>query len=150
MTDMPKVVSINISREKGVSKSPVEEGFLRKDLGVEGDAHAGPGNRQVSLLALEAIDSFNRGVSAGTEKVKPGDFGENLTISGMRPDLLKPGIKLKVGDALIEISLIGKKCLKPCAIYRKFKSCIMSTQGVFARVKRDGKIRRGDEIQEEK
>jgi cyclic pyranopterin phosphate synthase len=53
---MAEVVSLNISREKGVNKEPVDRVALRVDHGIEGDAHAGDWHRQVSLLAEESID----------------------------------------------------------------------------------------------
>jgi len=54
------VVSVNISRRKSVRKKPGQEGVLIEDQGLEGDAHAGPGLRQVSLLALESIDKMKQ------------------------------------------------------------------------------------------
>jgi len=47
--------------------------------GLEGDAHAGPGHRQVSLLAQEAVDAARAlGLDVGA-----GAFGENLVSSGL-------------------------------------------------------------------
>ena len=48
-------VSVNLAPGKGERKSPVESVTLVADHGVEGDGHAGPGHRQVSLLASEKI-----------------------------------------------------------------------------------------------
>ena len=147
---MPKIISINISEKKGISKSPVKEVFFKENWGLQGDAHAGPGDRQVSLLDVEAINTFNQSLPIDIKRVKPGDFAENLTVDGMNLVSVKPGTHLKIGNVLLEISMIGKKCLKPCAIYKKIGSCIMPTKGVFARVIKGGEIRRGDEIQKEK
>jgi MOSC domain-containing protein YiiM len=36
-----KIVSIAISKKKGTRKTPVDEAFVTKDHGLEGDAHAG-------------------------------------------------------------------------------------------------------------
>jgi hypothetical protein len=44
-----KVLSVNISREKGTIKTPVNEIDITTN-GVAGDAHAGDWHRQVSLL----------------------------------------------------------------------------------------------------
>ena len=46
-----RVVSVNVSAEKGVRKEPVPTVTLIADRGIEADAHAGPWHRQVSLLA---------------------------------------------------------------------------------------------------
>ena len=48
---MAEIISLNISRKKGVNKEPVEQVTLKVDHGIEGDAHAGDWHRQVSLLA---------------------------------------------------------------------------------------------------
>ena len=53
---MGTIISLNISREKGVNKEPVESVELRVDHGIVGDAHAGDWHRQVSLLAEESIN----------------------------------------------------------------------------------------------
>ena len=52
---MPKVVAINISTEKGVTKHSIEEGIFKENHGIEGDAHVGYWHRQVSLLAKIGI-----------------------------------------------------------------------------------------------
>lgn len=147
---MPEIISVNISKKKGVSKSPIKEGFFKKNWGLKGDVHASPGRRQVSLLTMEAINTFNQILPANMNKIKPGDFAENLTIEGIDLASVKPGTRLKTRNVILEVSLIGKKCPRPCAIYKKIGSCIMPTQGIFARVIKGGRIREGDEIQEEK
>ena len=53
-----EIISLNISKEKGTAKRPVPKLRLVVEQGIEGDAHAGPGNRQVSLLADEDIDTM--------------------------------------------------------------------------------------------
>jgi molybdopterin adenylyltransferase len=55
-----KVLSVNISEEKGTIKQPVDSIELN-ELGVKTDAHAGIWHRQVSLLAKESILKFEKG-----------------------------------------------------------------------------------------
>jgi len=78
MTPRGKVVAVNISPKKGTRKKNVDSSCLLPGLGLEKDAHAAPGNRQVSLLALESIEKM---VRLGL-KVGPGDFAENITTRG--------------------------------------------------------------------
>ena len=54
----PKVVAVCVSEKKGERKRPVAAVQLRENHGIEGDAHAGPWHRQVSLLASESIDGM--------------------------------------------------------------------------------------------
>ena len=49
------ITSINISKEKGVVKTPVDTAICKCDHGIVGDAHAGNWHRQISLLAQESI-----------------------------------------------------------------------------------------------
>ena len=55
---MGRVISVNISREKGTVKTPVARAHLLPDHGIVGDAHAGNWHRQVSLLAEESVDTM--------------------------------------------------------------------------------------------
>ncbi|MFH1999469.1 MAG: MOSC domain-containing protein [Planctomycetota bacterium] len=137
-----KIEAISISDQKGVGKTNVPEAMLKKEWGIEGDAHAGDGHRQVSLLAMESV---RRMQEMGAE-VHPGIFGENITSTGL--DLLKirVGDRLRINSCLLEITQIGKECLKPCSIFYQVGECIMPKEGCFTRVLHGGKIRVGDPI----
>jgi len=74
-----KVISIATSKKKGTRKTPVSSVKLIEDHGIEGDAHAGPWHRQVSLLAMEDI----HGMQAKGIDVDFGDFAENIATSGI-------------------------------------------------------------------
>ena len=57
------------------------------------------------------------------------------------------GTHLKIGEyALVEITQIGKECHNRCAIYYLAGDCIMPREGVFGRVIRGGKVRKGDRL----
>jgi molybdopterin adenylyltransferase len=57
MAQQLKILSVNISEQKGTVKKPVEEITLNHN-GVMDDAHSGPWHRQVSLLGKESFDRF--------------------------------------------------------------------------------------------
>ncbi|MBI5575025.1 MAG: MOSC domain-containing protein [Deltaproteobacteria bacterium] len=144
-TNRGMVAAVSVSSRKGEKKSPVSSVVLVEEHGVRDDAHAGPGHRQVSLLASESIGKMRaKGLSVG-----PGDFAENITVEGF--DLLqaKVGDRIRVGEALLEISQIGKECHTRCAIYFQAGDCVMPREGVFARVIRGGKVAPGDEVRKE-
>ncbi len=143
---IPRVISINISEKKGTAKKPIESGFLEKNNGLVGDAHSGPGIRQVSLLAKESINRFNKDAKMKKLCAKKGMFGENLTTEGIELHKLKIGTKLKINNVILEISKIGKECYRLCSIGRKLGSCIMPKEGIFAKVVREGEINVGDRI----
>jgi MOSC domain-containing protein YiiM len=138
-----KLVAVSVSDRKGVVKHNVPRALLKVDHGLEGDAHAEGGHRQVSLLAKESIDKM---VALGA-KVAPGDFAENLTVEGLSVMDLPVGARLKVGaGAILEITQIGKTCHKGCAIREQVGDCVMPREGVFARVIKGGVVKPGDSI----
>jgi MOSC domain-containing protein YiiM len=138
-----KIVSIATSKKKGTRKVTVDEAFLKKEHGLEGDAHAGNWHRQVSFLASEEIEKARE---KGLE-VSFGDFAENIATTGVDWKNIPVGSRIRLGqNALVEITQIGKECHNRCAIYYKAGDCIMPREGVFARVLEEGKIRCGDPI----
>jgi MOSC domain-containing protein YiiM len=139
-----RIETIAISKKKGTRKSCVEEAVLVENYGVRGDAHAGDWHRQVSLLASESIDKMR---SQGLD-VTFGDFAENIATSGIDWKSVPVGTRVKLGDAcLVEITQIGKECVKKCAIFYQAGDCIMPKEGVFAKVLEGGHIRSGDNIE---
>ncbi len=148
-----KVFSINSSKTKGIPKTPINSAMLIEDVGLENDAHAAGGTRQVSLLAIESIrkQSECEKVKKSDTGLKPGDFAENITTEGITLADLKIGTRLKIGDEIIiEISKIGKECHKYCAIYYKIGDCIMPREGIFAKVLKTGTVKVHDKIEVEK
>ncbi|MFQ5905268.1 MAG: MOSC domain-containing protein [bacterium] len=140
-----KVVSVNVSKYKGTRKENVPCALLKVDFGVEGDAHAGQWHRQVSLLAIESIEKMReKGADVGA-----GDFAENVTTEGIDLVSLPVGSRLRVGEAIIEITQRGKECHEVCEILRLVGTCVMPREGIFARVIRGGEIRPGNSIRRE-
>ncbi len=136
------VEQVCVSERKGTQKHAVPAAVLRADHGLEGDAHAGPGQRQVSLLHDADIDLMR---AKGLE-LEPGAFGENLVVSGLDIDVLGLGSRLAVGEAELEITQIGKECHSRCAIYHTTGDCIMPRRGRFAVVLRGGEVASGTPV----
>jgi MOSC domain-containing protein YiiM len=137
------IVSIAVSRSKGTPKVRTDRAVLVQDHGLSGDAHAGPWHRQVSFLAVEAIDDAR---SRGLD-VSFGDFAENVATRGIDWKSLPVGTRVRLGDvALVQVTQIGKECHRKCAIYYRAGDCIMPREGVFGRVLRGGGIQVGDPV----
>ena len=135
-----EIVSVNVSEEKGTVKQPVEE-LLVDENGIVGDAHAGPGRRQVSLLAAESITRLAK--EAGRE-FAPGEFAENVTLRGLAFGQVGPLDRLSCGDVLLEVTQLGKECRgEACAIFREVGQCVMPREGFFCRVLNGGRLRPG-------
>lgn len=137
---MGTVVGICISEKRGTQKHEVEEAELVENWGIKGDAHAGKWHRQVSLLSYEKIEAFRaKGAEVGL-----GAFGENLIVEGYDFGRLPVGTRFRCGEALLEMTQIGKECHSHCEIYKKMGECIMPREGVFARVLAGARIHKGD------
>ena len=137
-----KVLSVNISKEKGTVKHPVEYIELF-ELGVKGDAHSGKWRRQVSLLAQESIEKSSKAIN---REIKFGEFAENITTEGIVLYETKPGDRLIIGETELEVTQIGKKCHTGCEIFSLVGNCVMPTEGIFAKVIKHGIIKAGDKI----
>jgi len=141
------VLAVNISEVKGVVKHPVDKVHLIKDYGVENDAHAGPGIRQVSLLAKESIDKF-QAIKGKIPGICEGKFAENITTEGVILYEIPVGTKLQIGTSICEVSQIGKKCHadQGCQISKLFGTCVMPKEGIFVVVLEGGDVKKGDKI----
>ena len=139
---MGKIEAICTSEKKGTQKREVLNINLIENFGLENDAHGGNWHRQVSLLCFESVENFK---SKGAP-VNFGSFGENLIISGLDFKKILPGTILQGDNFELEITQIGKECHSHCHIYHAMGDCIMPREGVFAIVKKGGKIEKGKEI----
>lgn len=136
-----EVVSVNVSEQKGTAKHPVSQ-IAVDGLGVLGDAHAGPWQRQVSLLGMESLEHFAAEIG---RQIRPGEFGENVTIRGAEPGSVAVLDRFRLQDVELEVTQIGKQCHgRGCGIFQQIGKCVMPAEGVFARVLRVGTLRPGD------
>ena len=60
---------------------------------------------------------------------------------------LPVGTRFRIGDAILEMTQIGKNCHSHCEIYKRMGNCIMPREGVFAEVVKGGHIKVGDEVE---
>lgn len=140
---MGVIKAVCTSDIKGIQKTEQAAIELRPNWGIEGDAHAAPWHRQVSLLSFEQIEAFkNRGAEVGN-----GAFGENIIVEGFDPKSLPVGTRFTCNDVVLELTQIGKQCYAHCAIYHQMGDCIMPREGVFCKVLAGGTIAPGDLIE---
>jgi MOSC domain-containing protein YiiM len=139
-----KVLAVNISQTKGEKKNNISCGLFIENLGLENDAHAQTGIRQVSLLSKASIEK----IRAKGLDVNYGDFAENLTIEGIDLPSLPIGTRLKIGlEVLLEVTQIGKICHNRCNIFYTIGDCVMPREGIFAKVLTGGEIKIDDRIE---
>ena len=146
------VTQISISKG-GVPKYPVLQGWAGP-LGIEGDIqrhteiHGGP-EQAVLLISEEDIEALRE----QGFPVVAGSLGENLTVSGIDFRQLRPGMRLRAGDAAIELTRVRRPCRQldvynggePGAIQRAVLA-VEARSGFYASVVHSGAIRPGDAI----
>ncbi|MCK4778409.1 MAG: MOSC domain-containing protein [Actinomycetia bacterium] len=135
--------AINISGKKGTVKKEVNECEFKSGFGIAGDAHGGS-SRPVSILLKDEIDRF---IARTGYTVNSGAFGENLIIDGLNKDDIYIGLKIRVGEALLEVIKLGKQCHdNNCIIKKNTGECIMPECGFFCNVLISGSVKKGMEV----
>ncbi|MGD2040452.1 MAG: MOSC domain-containing protein [Anaerolineae bacterium] len=143
MSQEGTILAVCTSDRKGIRKQNVKQAELRPDWGIVGDAHAANWHRQISLLAWESIEKMR----ALGLNVAEGSFAENITTEGLNLVDLPVGTHLRLGEALVEVTQIGKVCHDRCAIYHQAGDCVMPREGIFVKVHEGGQVTVGDPIQ---
>lgn len=135
------LASVNVSRNKGSAKLPVPS--VEVDLrGMVGDAHAGPWDRQISMIGLENLAAMAADVG---ETLGPGELAENLTTQGLDLERIALLDRIRVGHVELLVTQIGKSCHGDgCSVYRRVGRCVMPKHGIFCRVVSPGTMSRGD------
>lgn len=140
-----QVLAVNVSSKRGEIKHNVGEAFIKQNYGLETDAHSGDWHRQVSLLSLSSFEKMH---AMGAIGLDYGVFAENITVGGLDVATLPLLTRLKVGEAILEVTQIGKECHNQgCAIKKQVGSCVMPVEGIFTRVLESGWVRVGDSVE---
>jgi MOSC domain-containing protein YiiM len=137
-----KVIAVCRGAEKGKRKEAVRAGFFQQGVGLVGDAHAGT-DKEVSLLLKERVDDL-----AGKTGLSfpPGAFAENLLVEGLNWADCTPGKCLKAGEAVLEITQIGKDPALPHS-YNYCGFSLLPRFGIFAKVTQSGAVEPGGEVE---
>lgn len=147
-----RVESINVSNG-GVPKWPVPVATVTRN-GLADDAqrdtkhHGGP-DRAVCLLGLEVIQSLRK----EGHPITPGAAGENLTISGIDWEEVRPGVRFRFeGGVYLEVASYTQPCstIKDAfnggAISLINQSVNPGQSRVYARVLAEGQIVTGERV----
>jgi MOSC domain-containing protein YiiM len=139
-----KLAGIYTGSWKGEGKTSVESAELVAGHGLRGDSHAGRDpDRQVSLFAIETLREIqNEGF-----KVPAGSLSANLFTENIGLDSLKPGARLRIGEAVIEIAEARKPCRSITKIDNRLPKRLFGECGQVGRIIKDGVARVGDEVE---
>lgn len=152
MTASAHIVQINVS-SGGVPKLPVDAATVGP-LGIDGDghddkAHHGGPERALCLFALERIEALQ----AEGHAIAPGTTGENVTLSGVDWETVRPGTRFLLGSEVIaEVTRDTSPCktIKESFVDGDFNRINERTNPgwsrAYARVVRGGVMRPGDAV----
>jgi len=138
------IKEIMIAREKGGPRDSIREGFFSAGFGLKGDIHGGPGDKQVVFFGVEGRERLSESTETGLCFKR---FVPTLATEGIDLFELNVGTRLKIGDSIMEISGVGKKCYPECVLIKAKTPCVMPREVVFARVVESGLVRVGDQVQ---
>jgi MOSC domain-containing protein YiiM len=79
--------------------------------------------------------------------VGPGSFAENITTRGLDLLSIPVGARVRVGEAVLEITQKGKERHVDSPLYRKFGEIITWTEGIFGKVLKGGTVKAGDVVE---
>jgi len=138
---MGTVYAISISPERGQLKKEVPEANIIEGFGIENDGHGGDWHRQVTCLNWASVQKSNQEHKLN---MGPGDFAENILLDGLDLSDVKVGNKFGLGaDVILEVSQIGKED-HPSIVTRTFGVSLLPSEGLFCKVIKGGKIKKGD------
>jgi len=135
------VLSINSSEQRGTNKYPIEEGYFKEGFGLEGDGHGGDWHRQVSVFDVSSLAR----ISDDERRLCESTYSENITTKGMVVYTLPIGTRLKIGEAIFEVTQIGKPFERDPSTHTP-REVIMHVEGVFVIVIKSGYVRVGDTV----
>lgn len=145
------VVQVSTS-DGGVPKRPVPRAQVRAG-GLAGDRqatrrHHGRPWQALCLWSAEVVD----GLAAQGHPIGYGCAGENLTLGGLDWRQVRPGVRMRIGTALVETTSYAVPCAKnarwfadgdPMRIGHRRRP---GTSRIYARVLEDGVVTAGDPV----
>ncbi len=161
------IVSVNIGQplskdwagigSSAIAKHPVDGEVPVGRLGVRGDQvadtrHHGGADQAVYAFAREDLDHWAEQLAA---PVRDGQFGENLTTSGIDVNEAEVGERWRIGTVLLEVasvripcdnfkSWMGESGYDNAGWVKRFTAA--GRPGPYLRVIEEGTLRAGDEI----
>jgi MOSC domain-containing protein YiiM len=136
---MATVAGLFVSPERGSGRSESRERVRAlEDYGLEGCAHANPPRREVLLASLQHLDAVG---------VTPGEIRENVTVAGADVQEWPVGQRIRVGEAVLEVTMVCDPCQRMDEIRDGLRAAIDGRRGMLAHVVEGGEIALGDAIE---
>ena len=152
---MPKDVPWNDKTvHTGIWKTPVDGPVMARRLNLDGDGQgdlAGHGGEQraVMVYQTESYDYWRDYLAR--DDLRPGNFGENFTVSGMADRDVCIGDRYRIGEAEFEVTQPRVTCFRVGMRIGvpEMPNLLVSQHrpGFYFRVIAEGTVRAGDDIE---
>ncbi len=137
----------------GIFKQPVEGRVMLRTTNVEGDGQADASvHGGVDMAAyVYSWDSYRWWMDELGHELHPGEFGENLTVTGFTDEDVHVGDVIRVGGAVVQVTTPREPCFKlgirmgDHRFPARFREA--SRMGFYLRVLEEGEIGAGDAIE---
>ena len=120
-----RVVSVNVGLptqvpyrgnmiSTGIFKHPVEGRVMLRTTGFDGDGQADPSVHGGADMAayVYSWDSYEWWMTELGHPLQPGEFGENLTVTGLTDETVQVGDVLQIGHARVQVTSPREPCFK--------------------------------------
>ncbi|MER3413696.1 MAG: hypothetical protein C4341_05570 [Armatimonadota bacterium] len=139
------VVQVLLKRQKGEGTVPVDALELVQEKGILGDLHFDEGGKSRGQLLLLDVNGV------AEERWQPGTLREQIAVDFPSLQSLEPGTLLRVGGAVVEITMDCTPCLTMASYVgedgKAFVKRMIGRRGMLARVKESGTVRPGDPVE---
>ena len=132
------VANLQLSPGNRLPMKPVTSAKAIENLGLEGDRHAkADSKRQVLLIEAETLDKLG---------LRAGQVRENITTRGIALMNLPLGTRLRIGEAMFELTVECEPCNLMDQLRPGLKETLKGQRGMLARVTQSGALSVGDAI----
>lgn len=137
----------------GIFKSPVEGRVMLRATNLDGDSQADSSVHGGADMAayVYSWDSYQWWIDHLGHDLQPGEFGENLTVTGFTDGTVRVGDVIRIGDALVQVTTPREPCFKlgirmgDHRFPARFREA--NRMGFYVRVLEEGEIRAGDGVE---
>jgi MOSC domain-containing protein YiiM len=162
--DTGRVVSVNVGLatqvpyrggmvSTAIFKRPVEGRVMLRATNLDGDGQADPSVHGGAEMAayVYSWDSYRWWMEELGHELQPGEFGENLTVTGFTDEDVQVGDVIRVGAARTQVTTPREPCFKlgirmgDHRFPARFREA--NRMGFYLRVLEEGEISAGDAVE---
>ena len=135
---MGKIIHLQLKPAEGEPMRIVDQVEAIANHGLRDDANAGRSKRQVLIIERELLDEFQLPI---------GDVRENITVEGLQLAGTPAGVRMRVGQALLEVTLDCAPCEFIEGKRPGLRKAMEGKRGTLFKVIESGTINVGDAIE---